>query len=162
MSEENSNGVLDRLGDESRRDFMKKGAVVAGGLALGAASAGTAAAQNQVSNALFFADGIVPGATFTVVGQLPTQVTTDILSGEIKPGLDGIDNADDYNGYSISYLYSDVPQMAYLFVRQDVVGGTFFPPTGNQSVRVGTDPSYFSSDLNLVQASLQQVGGNNQ
>lgn len=65
--------LLNGIAEESRRSFMKKGALASGGLALGLSSAGSGLAQdggngNQMRG-LMFADQFNPAARFEVVSQ---------------------------------------------------------------------------------------------
>jgi hypothetical protein len=147
-------GRRDDSDGTSRRGFLKAGALASGGLALGLAGTTGVAAQERGVPALVFARDLLPAAAFTIIGQLGDSTTTTVLTNAGQPGANGLDNAEEYLGYVIGYAYPASPQVALLFAREDVVSGTFFPPSRGDRARFGTDLSVYNNDLNLIQVSV--------
>jgi len=82
MTKETDSGLF----DDSRRSFMKKGALTAGAVALGTAGAGTAAAQDGGDGeVIVHADDYFPGAGFTVAAALNNQTRDDLLGRPVRP-----------------------------------------------------------------------------
>lgn len=114
MSSKNNDGLLDRLGD-SRRSFLKKGAVATGALALG--SSGAATAQRVQTDdslddgwkALIFISNYHPQARFTFVSGVVNWVPN---YGDVRDSF-----FSDYNTYQIRWLNTD--EVVPLFVAED-------------------------------------------
>ena len=182
MTDDNS--ILDRLDDESRRSFMKKGAVATGGLALGVTGA---AAQEETPagetpqgeggdlTALVFADDYKAGVSFQPVGQLQNQVTQNILQGGnggdggLLGGLLGgggdeesIPNVESYQGYVIQYELADTADFAMLFVSSGGGGGEGTPatPTPQEGDGQETTATPAQGEGPLQQGQSYTLGGN--
>lgn len=150
--------VTDLLDDvnESRRSVMKKGALATGALALGSASIDSATAQD--GRVAVFAFKYYPGADFDVVAQLESSTTVEVLQdqGETVPE---ISQPDEWTGHIIRYdVGEDSGITTLLFTDgQGLEAGA--------SGTLGTDASVLSSQLNLLDTSLdgggQQNGGGN-
>ncbi|WP_435155750.1 hypothetical protein [Haladaptatus sp. DFWS20] len=95
--------------------------------------------------ALLFARDYYPNVPFRVLGSLPATITVAILD-EPPDGVQVISQPDDYNGFVISYGFHETPIYTFLFTRR-------FLPTGGR-FRLGSDPTYFSTNLNLLEVSL--------
>ncbi|WP_225741191.1 twin-arginine translocation signal domain-containing protein [Halorussus halophilus] len=154
MAEDETETYEEETG-ESRRSFMKKGAVAAGGLALGAASADSAAAQ-QSRNVLVYSYQYYPGVRFRVIAPLQQSTTVRALRRPGGQTVPEISQPDDYNGYVITYRLStggDTDRAAgittFAFTRQNLQTG--------RNYRIGVDATVFSSRLSLLssQARLQ-------
>ncbi|UHQ96149.1 calcium-binding protein [Natrinema halophilum] len=147
-------GQQDSDGD-SRRTFIKKGALAASAIALGtAATTGTASAQ-QDEQGLVFSYDYFPGAEFTVVARLEQTATVNVLEvdGEL---VDEISQPDDWNGHVIRYETRGgaAGVTTFLFLRDAVLSSG---DTGSTS----GDASMFSSELNLLSTSLSVAGNGN-
>ncbi|QLG47565.1 calcium-binding protein [Natrinema halophilum] len=130
---------------------MKKGAATASAVALGtAATAGTATAQETVA-ALVFSYDYFPGSDFTVVSPLQQSTTVDVLQVDGET-VDEITQPDEYDGHVIRY--DDGGENAgvttFLFTQDGLSSG--------DSGTMGQDAQMFSSDLNLLETSIN--GGN--
>ncbi|WP_101295412.1 twin-arginine translocation signal domain-containing protein [Halegenticoccus soli] len=144
-------------GDESRRSFMKKGAVATGAVALGLGAAGSAAAQDG-GTVLVQANDFIPGAQFSVTGQLPNSLTIDLLQGGQGRDLNVVQNPGDYQGYVIRYTETPTALYAMMFVDPGDVGNV----SEGSTWTFGTEgANYFADQLNLVEASISQGGSNN-
>jgi hypothetical protein len=135
---------------DSRRGFLKTGALAAGAVALGL-PVGTAAAQ-QRDDVLVFTDDYSPGSRFRVVSLLPAAVTVRLLQ---RPGggtVPEISQPDDYNGYAIRYETSGGIGTggSYVFTRGSLDTGTRY--------RFTRDATIFSSQLSLVSTQANRSG----
>ncbi|MFB6166039.1 MAG: hypothetical protein ABEJ31_12835 [Haloarculaceae archaeon] len=139
-----------QTGDESRRSFMKKGAVASGLVALGAAGVGTAAAQDQAS-ALVFSYDYYPGAEFTVTASLQQSTTTKMLQTPGGQNISEISSPADYNGYAIGYSLGGSPIYSYLFTKRTLQQGN--------SYSIGEEAQVLSSRLNLLSTSISRGSG---
>ncbi|MBX0287456.1 twin-arginine translocation signal domain-containing protein [Haloarcula salinisoli] len=119
MTDDTSETLLDRI-DDSRRDFMKKGALATGALALGAS--GTAAAQEDDDGlleedwqALIFISNFHPNGRFVFV--------SDVV--EFTPNYGDVQDSffTDYNTYQIRWL--DTDEVVPLFVAEDAPIGSY-------------------------------------
>ena len=97
---------------------------------------------------LLFARDFFPNVPFRVLGGLPATITVAILD-EPPDGVQVISQPDDYNGFVISYEFSETPLFTLLFTPR-------FLPTGSR-FRLGGDPTYFSANLNLLEVSLVRI-----
>lgn len=104
--------------------------------------------QQPTETALVFADDYHPGVPFRITGRLPASITVDILNGPNDRGVPVISQPDEYDGYVITYTF--VGGYTFLFLRGYVPSGRTF--------RLGTDASYFSGALNLIEAPLVPLG----
>lgn len=148
--EEETKGDLERDGDESRRSFMKKGAVAAGGIALGAASTDTAAAQ-QRRQVLVYSYEYHPGLPFRVIAPLQQSTTVRALRRPNGQTVPEISQPDDYNGYVITYGLGGAQRSTagittFLYSRQTLNTG--------QTYRTGVNATVFSSQLNLLSTDV--------
>ncbi|WP_227375210.1 hypothetical protein [Haladaptatus halobius] len=98
--------------------------------------------------ALVFARDYYPGVSFRVAANLPILVTVTILN-QPPDDVQLISQPDDYNGYVINYAYRGTPIFAFLFTRR-------YLPTGSR-YRLGQNATYFSSNLNLIEAPLTEL-----
>lgn len=145
--------------EESRRSFMKKGAITAGGLALGAASADTATAQNR-RQVLLYSYEYHPGVQFRVIAPLQQSTTVRTLRLPGGGNVPEISQPDDYSGYVITYtlggaarrgLRSSAGITTFVFTRQALRVG--------QRYRTGINATVFSAQLNLLSTDAIPVGG---
>jgi hypothetical protein len=145
MTEDNSG-----LFDDSRRSFMKKGALATTAIALGAgATAGTSAAQEDNGNGndvAVFGEDYLPGVDFDVAAQADTGTRDEVYEAV---GLDDeFSDPDDWDLFFISYdTGGSAPTLGYLMVDNgDLSAG--------DSDTMGTDGSFRNTELNLVEATL--------
>jgi hypothetical protein len=144
-------------GDESRRSFMKKGALASGALALGLSSMDSAAAQDN-RQVLVFTYQYYPNVSFRITQQLQASTTVNVLR---RPGggtVPEISQPDDYNGYVINYRLGAQGQQSagittLLFTRGSL--------NTNQRYRLAGDAQVFSADLNLLSTQARRTGGGN-
>ncbi|WP_226041341.1 calcium-binding protein [Natrinema sp. DC36] len=146
MTDETDSGLF----DDSRRSFMKKGALTAGAVALGTAGAGTAAAQGG-GQVTVFVDDYEPGADFTVASAL-NDGTKDELFQEAGLGEE-FDTPDDWDVYIISYdMGGSAPSLGFLMTEDvDLSAG--------DSETMGTDGEFRNAELGLVEATPGETGG---
>ncbi len=150
MTDENYETEHDRSGD-SRRSFMKKGALATGALVLGAGASSSTVSAQDGEQVLVFSYDYLPNQDFEVLASLEQSTTVSALEvdGEM---VDEISQPDDYDGYVIRYDMGE-----------DTAGITTFLFSEDADLSEGdtdtlsADASVFSSDLNLLSASL---GGN--
>ncbi|WP_266079132.1 hypothetical protein [Haladaptatus caseinilyticus] len=98
--------------------------------------------------ALLFARDYYPNVPFRILGSLPAMITVKILD-EPPDGVQVISQPDDYNGFVISYGFHETPVYTFIFTRRFLLTGGRF--------RLGGDPTYFSTNLNLLEVSLVSV-----
>ncbi|MDS0259534.1 hypothetical protein NDI56_09030 [Haloarcula sp. S1CR25-12] len=119
MTDDTNETLLNRIAD-SRREFMKKGALASGGLLLGAS--GTAAAQEDDGGilgegwqALIFISNFHPNGRFVFV--------SDVV--EFTPNYGDVRDSffTDYNTYQIRWL--DTDEVVPLFVAEDAPVGQY-------------------------------------
>ncbi|MFD1564644.1 twin-arginine translocation signal domain-containing protein [Haloarchaeobius amylolyticus] len=145
MTEDNSG-----LFDDSRRSFMKKGAVATTALALGAGATGTATAQADGS-VLVYGDDYKPGQDFTVISALNTQTKEDLLA-ESGSEDDVFDDPDDWDAYIISYdLGVDAPTWGFLFTEEVSL-------SAGDSETMGDDGEFRDSQLDLIEVTPGATG----
>ncbi|WP_049927985.1 hypothetical protein [Halopiger goleimassiliensis] len=143
----------DSSGD-SRRSFMKKGALATTAVALGAgATAGTAAAQDDGdgNEVVVFGDDYMPGVDFTVASGLDDGTRDELFQeAELE---DEFDSPEDWDAYIISYdLGGSAPKLGHVLTEQaDLSAG--------DSETMGEDGSFRAADLNLIETSLGGGGG---
>ncbi len=137
MTQDNqeSNVLID---DESRRSFMKKGALASSAVALGLGASGTATAQ-QAGSALLFTYDYSPRRQFQTVAQIQQSTTNSILA-------DLVGQADEWTGFIVRYRRGeDDPGEFFLaFTRGGPLGSGEF----------STNVSFFQSDANLLRVEL--------
>ncbi|WP_225741221.1 twin-arginine translocation signal domain-containing protein [Halorussus halophilus] len=137
-----------RAGD-SRRSFLKTGALAAGGLALGASSTDIGAAQNA-QQALVYAYEYHPATNFRVEDELPAATTVRLLRLPGGNTVPEISQPDDYNGYVIRYEMGN-PRAAistFLFTRRNL--------QRDQRYRLSASAQVFSSELNVLGATFRR------
>ncbi|WP_198668094.1 twin-arginine translocation signal domain-containing protein, partial [Saliphagus sp. LR7] len=140
--------------DDSRRSFMKKGALAAGALAIGAGASASGVAAQEDGNALVFSYDYHPGQSFDVVAQLEQSTTVNVLQVDDET-VSEISQPDDYTGHVIRYnLDGSAGITAFLF-SQDV------SLSSGDSGTLGEDASMFSPELNLLSTDLGGGGGGN-
>ncbi|WP_408960381.1 calcium-binding protein [Natrinema sp. 74] len=130
---------------------MAKSALATGTLALGAGAFGTATVGAQQDQVAVFADSYYPRADFDVVAQLQASTTVDILQVDDEPVAE-IAQPDEWSGHLIQY---DIGQGAgittFLFVRGQSLNS-------GDSTTIGPEASVLSSELNLLNTSLDDSG----
>ncbi|WP_433628994.1 twin-arginine translocation signal domain-containing protein [Halomicrococcus sp. NG-SE-24] len=144
------------VGDESRRNFMKKGALASGAAALGLAGSSGSAAAQQRTQVLVFTYDYYPNVTFRVTQGLQASTTVNVLR---RPGggtVPEISQPDDYNGYVINYRLGAQGQQSagittLLFTRETLQTDARY--------RLAGDAQVFSSDLNLLSTNARRIGG---
>lgn len=154
--ETRTNDTVNRAGGEqndSRRNFMKKGVLTAGALALGLSATGTATAQDGQDEVLVFTDDYIARTPFHVIAQLPQSITIRLLRLPNGNEVPEISQPDDYNGYSIRYGNGgNVIGASYVFTQGTLREGRRF--------RFSSDANIFSGRLNLVSATVNRANGN--
>ncbi len=105
---------------------------------------------SPIGTALLFSRDYYPNVSFRVLASLPATITVTILD-EPPDGVQVISQPDDYNGFVISYRFHETPIYTFLFTRR-------FLPTGGR-FRLGGNPTYFSTNLNLLEVSLVRLSG---
>ncbi|WP_458184926.1 twin-arginine translocation signal domain-containing protein [Haladaptatus sp. NG-WS-4] len=149
------NDTRDRTGtktDDSRRDFMKKGALTASAVGLGLAGAGTTAAQ-QRDDVLVYTDDYIARTPFRIVSQLPQSITIQLLRLPNGNTVPEISQPDDYNGYAMRYSTGN----------QNVIGASYVFTTGtlqeDTRYRFATEANVFNGRLNLLNTTASRIGG---
>ena len=164
MSDDANETLLGRI-DDSRREFMKKGAVATGALALGAS--GTATAQQDGDDgildegwqALIFISNFHPNGRFVFV--------SDVV--EFTPNYGDVRDSffTDYNTYQIRWL--DTDEVVPLFVAEDAPIGQydadlgFIPdedddPNQPQVYEVDQDWTPFGDNERLITINASPLG----
>lgn len=141
------------LFDDSRRSFMKKGALAAGAVALGSAGAGTAAAQDDGGDGMVvvFGDDYHPGVEFEVASNLDQGTKDEVF--EAADLTDEFDTPDDWSLYLINYdMGGSAPSLGYLLSEDDFSAG--------DSETMGEDGSFRNAELNLIEATPGGSGDN--
>ncbi len=140
------------LFDDSRRSFMKKGALATTALALGAsATTGSASAQeNGNDEVLVYGDDYRPGVDFTVVSELSTSTQQEVFD-ESGAEEDIFDDPDDWDVFVINYdLGVEAPTWGMLFTEEaDLSAG--------DSNTMGANGDFRDAELNLVEVDLGVV-----
>ncbi|GAA5049090.1 hypothetical protein ACFFQF_25320 [Haladaptatus pallidirubidus] len=145
-SGEDAGGVF---ADESRRTFMKKGALATGALALGLGSAGTAAAQDTDS-VLVYTYAYHPNVPFRVTNALDQSTTVRLLERPGGGSVDEISQPDDYSGWVIRYdLGGSVAAITAIMFSRDA---SF---SQGDRRRFSGDATVFSSELNLLSTTVR-------
>lgn len=117
------------VGEQSRRSVLKKGAVAAGGLALGTAATGSAAAQ-QDDNDDFINDEQIDGAMF--IGDFDPDrefiITSPVIdyTPNVNENIEGV--FDQFNTRMIQYQNSK--RQAQFFVSADAQLPSYNPQVG--------------------------------
>ena len=149
MRDKKSNSSVDEILDDSRRSFMKKGALVSGALAFGVGS-GTVAGESNVvqpSQTLMFAYDYIPSQTLEVSAQLQQSVTRQILGQEGDDGDAIVSDTSEWNTYIASYqLEGDTPgEHVLMFTRGGQLDAEF---------QLGSSATFFSDEFNLLEVSI--------
>ncbi|WP_137286538.1 hypothetical protein [Halorussus salinisoli] len=147
------------IDDESRRSFMKKGALASSAVALGLGASDTAAAteaaQQVPGQALVFGYEYNPELSFEVINRVQQGTVDSILGRQV--GEDGraiVNDTADYNGYVIRYQSDqDAGEYGFAFIREGSLGI-------GETLRFGTDATFFNSQVNLLTAGLTSGDGN--
>lgn len=162
MTDENET-LLNRIAD-SRREFMKKGALATGALALGASGTGAAqqdddGALDEGWEALIFIDNFHPNARFTFVSGVVEWVPN---YGDVRDTF-----FTDYNTYHIRWLNTD--EVVPLFVAEDAPIGEydsdlgFIPdedddPNQPQLYQMNREYAPFGDNERLIEINANPVG----
>ena len=134
------------LFDDSRRSFMKKGAVATTALALGAGATGTVSAQAD-GQVLVYGDDYRPGQDFEVISALNTQTKEDLIADSGSED-DIFDDPDDWDAYIINYdLDTDAPTWALLFTEDIAL-------EAGDSETMGEDGTFRNSRLDIIDVEL--------
>ncbi|WP_128475965.1 hypothetical protein [Halorussus pelagicus] len=145
--------------DDSRRSFMKKGALASSAVALGLASSGSTGAQENAqepNTGLVFVDSYKPGVGFQLVSRLQ-QPTVEGILGYVDPANPGqssgaVVDPDDWNGYIINYQGCGPGNYEMIFLREGLLEqGTTYSFT--------TNAVFFSNQLGLLESEIQQGTG---
>lgn len=141
-------------GDESRRSFMKKGALASSVAALGLASGGTAATNTNVQETpgtgLVFIDNYDPGVPFTVVTQMEQSTVNDVFAARQDDTT--IIDPSNYNGYIVHEQYDEETHGDFWFVfTQQATLET------DQTYTFSEQVVFFSSELSLIKAEIRTV-----
>ncbi len=137
---------------DSRRSFMKKGALAATALAVGTgATAGTTAAQENGNEEVHvYGDDYRPGVDFTVVAELSTSTLNDVVE-ESGSEDDVFDDPDDWDGYVINYdLGVDAPTWGLLFAENGEVS------VGDTNT-MGEDGDFRDAEIDLIEVTLGET-----
>lgn len=105
------------------------------------------------ANVLVYAYQYFPLTEFEVVTEIDDA--EDILSGDDDDDLeDAVANPDEYDGFIIRYMFSEVPYHALLYTPQDRA-----PNEGDSGLTLETTANYISSEQNLLQTRLGEFEG---
>ncbi|WP_306054330.1 hypothetical protein [Natronococcus wangiae] len=90
------------------------------------------------------------GSEFDVVSDIETSTTVNILQTAEDETIPEISQPDEYNGYVIRYNGDEAPlsPTTFLFLRDDTLDD-------DDSGTLGEDASMFSSELNLLETTLE-------
>ena len=148
------------LFDDSRRSFMKKGALATTAVALGAsATSGSAAAQEDDNgnngdaegDVLVYGDDYHPGADFDVVTELSTSSREELLQ-ESGSEDDVFDDPDDWDVFVINYDFgTEAPMWGLVFTEDAELNA-------GDTATMGEDGDFRDTQLNLVEATLGATG----
>jgi hypothetical protein len=140
--------------DKSRRSFMKKGALASGAAALALGSSGSVTGetsqQQQLDTGLVFVDDYRPGVPFQVVSRMQQTTVNDILGTEVNGPV--VTDPTDYNGYIYTYQGCGGGNYGLAFVREGNI-------QQDQTYSFSADATFFSNDIQLLEAGMQQGGG---
>ncbi|WP_435157738.1 hypothetical protein [Haladaptatus sp. DFWS20] len=144
-------GAGDALPDESRRTFMKKGALATSALALGLGSVGAAAAQRQ-ENVLVYTYAYHPNVPFRITNALEQSTVVRLLARPGGGDVAEISQPDDYSGWVIRYDLGgpDAAITAMMFARD----ASF---SRGERYRFSGDATVFSSELNLLSTTARRT-----
>ncbi|WP_157971565.1 twin-arginine translocation signal domain-containing protein [Halorussus litoreus] len=156
----NESQIADRIG-QSRRSFMKKGALASSAVALGVASTGSTTANtvqddgNVPNQVLVFAYDYNPGLSFGVINRLQQQTVNRILGQSIGDnGDEVVSDPTEYNGYIAQYQSDDaLGEYLLVFVREETLA------TDTTYQFNPGDATFFNTDINLLQSGLGSGGG---
>ncbi len=141
--------------DKSRRSFMKKGALASGAAALGLGSSGSVTGetnlqQQQLDTGLVFVNDYQPGVPLRIVSRMQQTTVNQILGGQ-QDGQPVVDPTD-YNGYIYNYQGCGGGNYGLAFVRETNL-------QQGQTYSFATDATFFSNQIQLLEAGMQQGGG---
>ena len=142
MTEDTDSGLI----GDSRRDVMKKGALTASAVALGAsATSGSVSAQNGDGQVVVFAEDYHPGVSFEVASMLNDGTKNDLL--ESAGAADEFDTPDDWDVYIINYdLGGAAPELGFLMTEDvDLSAG--------DSETMGSDGQFRNAELTMIEAT---------
>src|SRR6056297_117321 len=152
MAEETS----ERETDDSRRTFMKKGALASSAVALGLAGSGSVAGEFQQqqqqapSTGLVFVNDYHPNIGFQVVNRVQQSTVNEILG---QPEDDpAVDDPTDWNGYLVDLQGCGPGNYHLVMLREGIL-------QQDQTYSFTTDAVFFSNELQLLEARIQQGTG---
>lgn len=106
--------------------------------------------RDSIERTLLFTQRYHPGVEFRVVDRLPTSTTVDILDGPDDEGVPVISQADAYDGFIVDYCFGRAPAYTFLFTTRSLSEG--------RKYALGTDATYFSPTLGLVETTVEPAG----
>lgn len=129
---------------------MKKGALAATAVALGATATGTGTVgAQQEGQALVFSYDFHPGQDFEVVAPLEASTTVNVLQLD-EETVPEISQPDNYNGHVIRYdMGGEGAGVTTFLFSQDV------SLSSDDSGSFGEDATMFSSQLNLLSVDIE-------
>ncbi|WP_168215992.1 twin-arginine translocation signal domain-containing protein [Halorussus marinus] len=155
--------------DDSRRSFMKKGALASSAAALGLASSGSVAGDTlkqqdgvqQASTGLVFVDDYKPGVEFEAVSRVQQPTVNQIL-GYVDPSQQGEDgnqqqsqavvDPTDWNGYIFNYTGCGPGNYNLVFLREGALAE-------GETYSFTTSAVFFDNEVQLLESQIQSGGG---
>lgn len=136
--------------NDSRRSFMKKGALATTAVALGAGATASTATAQEDGEVVVFGDDYQPGVDMTVVAELNDGTRDELFSeAELE---DEFDDPDDWDVYIINYdLGGSGPSLGFLMTEEADLS------TGDSDT-MGEDGQFRDAGLNLIEANLGETG----
>ena len=92
-----------------------------------------------------------PGSEFRITASLPASTTVAMLRTPAGRTVPVLSKPDEYYGAVVTYANEGAPIRGFAFTRRYLRPGLRF--------RFGSDVTFFSTDLNLLRASLWRVDG---
>jgi hypothetical protein len=106
--------------------------------------------QQQLNTGLVFVDDYRPGVPFQVVSRMQQTTVNDILGTEVNGPV--VTDPTDYNGYIYTYQGCGGGNYGLAFVREGNI-------QQDQTYSFSADATFFSNDIQLLEAGMQQGGG---
>lgn len=135
-----------QLLNESRRSFMKKGALASSALALGVSGSGTVGAV-QPNQTLVFAYDYRPGQSLDMIARLQQSVTRSILGQTGENDNPIVSDTSEWDTYLMAYQPTggeSSGEYTLVFTRGGDVG---------DSITLGTSATFFSDEFNLLEVN---------
>lgn len=128
--------------------MTRKGALATGALALGTAATTGAVTAQEDEEVLMYSYDFFPGQDFVVISQLQQSTTVSMLMIDDET-VPEISSPDDFTGHVIRYSDGGDAAGITTFLFSEEVS-----LSEDDSGTLGTEPSMFSSDLNLLSSNL--------